>query len=164
MTDDKIIDTNVPLTAVGMHEGVSIACQQACIKLIKGVLNGNIRVFIDAEGEIVKEYRRKMHPDPNPSAGLASQFLMYIINNRGNPALIYEVSLPRREDGEYEDFPDDARLIPFDRSDRKWVALSINYQRNTKHALPIVNATDSDWLRFVQVLGEFGIVIEFICS
>lgn len=165
MVDDKIIDTNVPLTSVGMHEGASIDCQRACAQLIHNVLRGNIRVLIDAEGEILKEYRKKMYPDPNPSAGLASQFLMHLFTYRADISRVREVSLPRRGDGkddEYEDWPDDPRLSHFDRSDRKWVALAVRYMRDENPA-PIINAMDNDWEHFVDIFIELGIMIEFIC-
>lgn len=64
-----------------------------------------------------------------------------------------------------KDFNDDAVLSPalssviHDRSDRKWVAASLSaFSMGVNNK--IVNATDTDWLSWEQVLASHGVVVE----
>lgn len=162
MVEAKIVDTNVPLVAASTEKW-SIDCQKACLEVIRRILRGEILLILDDAGEVLQEYRNQMYPDPNPSAGLASQFLMYVLTNQGNQDRVQRVPLPKNAEGEYAHFPNDPRVGGFDRSDRKWVAISVGYRHNTGLTAPIVNATDSDWLHFEAIFEELGIVIEFLC-
>lgn len=161
MVENKIVDTNVPLTAVDSK--ISLICQKACVQLVEAVLNEEVRVVIDTSNEVVQEYRHNMYPDPNPAAGLASQFLMYILTNQYTDTRVSRVEITKDKKGNYEDFPSDARLAEFDPSDYKWVALSVAYSKETGETAPIVNATDSDWLHFEDVFNDLAIDLEFLC-
>ena len=120
--------------------------------------------MIDSNSEALKEYRRQMYPDPNPSAGLASQFLMYLLTNQYNPERVYRVSIGKDDAGKYVAFPIDDDLAGFDLSDRKWVVISIGFKEGTQEDAPIVNATDSDWLHYEKAFNRLGIQIEFLCK
>jgi hypothetical protein len=157
----RIVDTNVPLTAIAT-EGAP-ACRKACIQLIREIFNGNIVVVIDNLDKALKEYRDNMYPDPAPSAGLASQFMMYVASNRYNTTRVYQTSISQDADGEVKPFPEDATLRDFDRSDKKWVAISLSFRQKENKTAPIVNATDTDWLKFERALSELGISIELLC-
>ena len=56
------------------------------------------------------------------------------------------------------DFPNDPNLAGFDSSDRKFAAAA------RKTGVPVMNATDSDWLIHRDALTANGIVVEFICG
>lgn len=160
----KIIDTNVPITAVTTGAGIPLACKLACVNTMKQILSGEILVLLDVEGDSLREYRQQMYPDPNPSAGLASQFLMYLFNHQFDTTRVQRVSIPKLVDGSYQHFPKDKELEAFDLSDRKWVAIAIKFEEETSSKSPVVNATDSDWLHFEDALGRVGIQIDFLCK
>lgn len=159
----QIIDTNVMLTAVTTDESISSACRQSCTQFIRRVFKGEVIVVIDDDGEVLREYRRNMYPDPNPSAGLASQFMMYVLNYQYNEARIRRVSVSKTADGSYALFPKDDNLAGFDRSDQKWVVIALSCARTTGHSPPINNATDSDWLHFEHALLKHGISVQWLC-
>ncbi len=167
----KIIDTNVPLTATGANEVASEACWQECVSFIGRVLEGEIVPVIDPEDDVYREYRRNMHPDPNPGAGLADQFLMYLITNRGNEEHVRVLDLAKDDEGRYEDYPDnegnwtseDRRCKQFDEDDKKWVALAVRFKKDSQADAPIVNAADRCWTVFEPQLSLAGIVVEFLC-
>lgn|GEM_PF-2840754 len=159
----KIVDTNVPLTAVTTDVHIPLLCRQACVQLIARILRGEVIVVVDDQNEVLQEYRRNMHPDPNPSAGLASQFLMYLLTHQWNRERVYRAPLEKDSHGNYLDFPPESALATFDPSDRKWVAIAVRVNREMGQDVRICNATDSDWLNFKQVFAQLGILIEFLC-
>jgi hypothetical protein len=154
---DKIIDTNVPISAGA--EQVEPACQWECIQLLKQVLGYEVRVLMDRQGAIWREYRKHMYPDPNPDVGLAYQFLAHLLDY----SAVYYLELAQDEDGNWQAYPDDSELANFDPSDKKWVALAKTYEQETGQIAPIVNATDSDWLHFETILAKHGIQLELLC-
>jgi len=159
----KIIDTNVPLTAAGKNDAAGAECQLVCIQILRRIIEGDIAVVIDDGGEAYREYRNNMYPDPNPSAGLASQFLMYLINHQGIPKRVHRVKLSRNADGSYEDYPNDDSLSGFDADDQKWVAMALRFKKDMRKDAPIVNAADRDWRHFQSVLLAWGVRLEFLC-
>lgn len=161
MATPKIIDTNVPLTAIMTDD---MACQMQCIQVVKDILNGQIIVVMDDQNAALKEYRQQMYPDPNPSAGLASQFLMYLLTYQYNVTRVYRAKVMQNAGtGAYLLYPLVASVQKFDPSDKKWVAIALTYQQETQKPAPIVNATDSDWLHFASAFEQLGIQIEFLC-
>lgn len=162
MAKDYIVDTNVPLGAVNTENSVPISCQQKCVSLISSILNGQARAVIDDKNEAIKEYRNKMYPDPNPSAPIASWFLMYILTEYREDRVL-RLPLTQNEEGHFTTYPDDPRLASFDLSDKKWIALAKAYEEQFGEPVPIVNATDSDWLHFEKALKENGLIIELLC-
>lgn len=162
MRTPKIIDTNVPLTAVTTD--IAIPCRLACVQIVNQILKGEILVLLDENGEALREYRQQMYPDPNPSAGLASQFLMYLLNYQFNVERVRRIALRKDDNGHYLLFPQNESLAQFDLSDRKWVAIAIGYENETDRKAPIVNATDSDWLHFEEAFQNLGVQIEFLCK
>lgn len=55
-------------------------------------------------------------------------------------------------------FPLEKRTEEFDRSDRKFVAMSRTHQEHP----PIIEATDGKWLGFKEVFEEYGVHINFL--
>lgn len=152
-----VVDTNVPIVANGRaDEGdslPSIDCRQAAVEfLIK--LRATGRVVLDLAGEIQSEYRRKLLPSGQP--GVGDRFYQIVLSSA--PRLVEFVPLPKTSNGNYADFPADPRLERFDPSDRKFAALS------RRERIPVINATDSDWLEHREALAANGIEIRFLCG
>ena len=84
------------------------------------------------------------------------QFLLQVLNS--HPDRIVRVSLPQRNDGEFEDVPQQLIEQGFDRNDRKFVALAV------RGGASIANATDSDWLTFTVALNQSHVTVENICG
>ena len=167
----KIIDTNVPLTAAGVNDAATDSCQLSCVQIIKRSLAGEIVVVIDEDGEVLSEYRSNMYPDPNPSAGLASQFLIYLFNNQAISSRVHPVKLKKNADNRFVDYPDkknswqtnDIKCRHFDPDDKKWVALALRFKKETHGDAPIVNAADRCWQVFAAHLESVGIQLESLC-
>ena len=129
-----IIDTNVPIVANGRDDGerpVRLACREASIEfLLKVVARGC--VLLDALGEIQDEYRPYLNPSGQPGTG--DRFYQLIIQRYDRTE---RIEISKRADGEFTDLADEIIDSAFDRSDRKFAALSC------KVGAPVTNATDS---------------------
>lgn len=88
---------------------------------------------------------------------------MHVLNHRGNEHYTEIVEILIGDEDHPLPYPQDNRLDDFDRSDRKWVSIALAYNRKFDVIAPIVNATDSDWLHYEEILVENGINIEFLC-
>jgi hypothetical protein len=153
-----VIDTNVPIVANGRpspndHRPPSIDCRAASILFLQTVLRSGT-VLVDMAGEIQAEYRTYLNARGQP--GVGDRFYQQVINSA--PRRIERVDLPRREDGEYIDLPQQLIDANFDRSDRKFAALA--KRRNAQ----VANATDSDWLNHRVTLVGNGIRVKFVCG
>jgi hypothetical protein len=89
---------------------------------------------------------------------LGAQFLIHVLQQRHNPARVKQVRLDKMDTGAFANFPNTADLAAFDRSDRKFAALS------RKTNVPVTNATDSDWFNHLAPLNANGIKVNFICG
>jgi hypothetical protein len=116
------------------------------------VLNG--RVLLDLEGAIQGEYRRYLSPSGQPGTG--DRFYQEILHS--SPRVVERVSLEKRPDGEYQALPQTLMDIGFDPSDRKFAALA------KSENVPVVNATDSDWLERFHELQASGIKVWNLCG
>ena len=63
-------------------------------------------------------------------------------------------------DNEFGEFPKDPELANFDPDDRKFVAVAIAHCEKP----PILQAVDSQWLDFRDVLLQHGVRVQFICE
>lgn len=128
-------------------------CRLAAIEFLQEVLERGC-VVLDLAGEIQHEYRRYLSPRGQP--GVGDRFYLEILNSA--PGRVERVDLPKNEGGEYEDFPNTTEFATFDPSDRKFAALA------RRERIPVVNATDSDWLNHRTALGASGIFVRFVCG
>lgn len=153
------VDTNVPIVANGrvdLSNGArppSLGCREAAINRLVALLDKGT-VVLDAERLILEEYRRHLNPSGQPGVG----DLFYQAVLRGTVGLIEYVALPRNENGHFDDFPSDPALAGFDPSDRKFAALG------RREGIPVVAATDSDWLNDRAALLANGIQVDLICG
>ena len=135
-----------------------------CEIFVKLILNGKICAVIDDDRAAYTEYRNNMYPDPNPSSGLASNFLMHVIQNYGNDERVLRLPLAREENGEYLDWPRDPNLAGFDPADRKWVALARVFRQETGQAAPITYALERDWDNYRDALTRHGVALDPLCA
>lgn len=150
----RVIDTNVPIVANGRGTNATPDCRLAAIRYLANVLE-TARVVLDLAGEIQEEYHRYLNPHGQP--GVGDRFYLEILNS--SPQRVKRVKLRKHSaTDEFVDFPLDAALRRFDRSDRKFAAAS------KRAKAPVANATDSDWLKFRAPLAADGIVVEFVCG
>jgi hypothetical protein len=156
-----VVDTNVPkvanLATVSMEEtDIPLECILACIEAIDYVKNKRALV-IDAGDEIFNEYRRQLSMRGQP--GLGDVFMKWVKDNRWTLPETNRVHLTPKEDS-YQQFPNDNRLDDFDPSDRKFIAVANAH----KDKPPILQATDSKWWGYKEILSELGIEIKFLCN
>jgi hypothetical protein len=153
------VDTNVPIVANGRLDPSngarqpSLGCREAAIiRLMALVERGT--VVLDEERLILEEYRRHLNPSGQPGVG----DLFYQTVLRGTVGLVEYVALPRNESGHFEDFPTCPALAKFDPSDRKFAALG------RREGIPVLTATDTDWLNDRVALMANGIQVDLICG
>lgn len=152
---DVIIDTNVMVVANRQNVEVATTCEDACIRFLATVRTDHV-VLLDGGDEIRAEYAQALQTSPPHQLG--ALFLFHIYQKRYDPSRVRIVDLMKTPEGDFVDFPDTPELATFDRSDRKFAALS------AATGTPVTNATDSDWLDSRNALLESGILVDFLCG
>lgn len=155
-----LLDTNVPKTAnlatqPDPDTDVSDACVLACIEAVEHVINRR-GLIIDVGDEIFDEYRQQLAMRGQP--GVGDRFMKWVHDNRWSLPDVQRVTITRNGDS-YEEFPTHDDLNDFDRSDRKFVAVSNAHVEKP----PILQATDSKWWGWKNALAEVGIAVQFLC-
>lgn len=153
-----VVDTNVPIVANGRPDPTdeqlpSIDCRMAAIRFLQCILKSG-RILVDLAGEIQSEYRNHLNARGQP--GVGDRFYQEVLNSALR--LIERIDLPLRPDGEYLDLPQALIDAKFDPSDRKFAALA------SRENVPVINATDSDWLNHRSTLRDNGIAVTFLCG
>lgn len=153
-----VIDTNVAVVANGRAEQASPKCVLNCITQLREVqLQG--RVVLDDGMQILREYMNNLSMSGEKGAG--DYFMKWVWQNQAVPERCERVKLTPRSgtSDDFAEFPVDTRLGGFDRSDRKFVAVALASPSD-----PIVlNATDSDWWEYRELLAGHRIRIRFLC-
>ena len=155
-----IVDTNVPIVANKAAIQASGICVLACVRWLNDIQCYHTLVLDDG-WYILREYMGRLRSEGQPGVGDA--FLKWVLTNRSNPLRCEQVHITAIHDPldgrAFSEFPDDAALAGFDRSDRKFVAVA---QAHPEHP-SILNAVDPDWWQYYDALLRHGIRIEFIC-
>jgi len=155
-----VIDTNVPIVANGRgnpsrEKLPALECREAAVNFLINLLMGSsAKLVLDTGGAIQAEYHRHLHPRGQP--GVGDRFYLAVLQSA--PRLVERVDLPKRDDGEYVDMPQTLIDLGFDPSDRKFAALA------RRETIPVVNATDSDWVNHYSELSFSGIDVKFLCG
>ncbi len=155
-----IVDTNVPVVANGHSQQASPGCIGACIGRLDKLRREDILVLDDG-WIILREYIHNLRSTGQPGVGDA--FLQWVLTNQRNPRrceLVHIIVHEGPGEGHLVEFPDDAELVGFDPSDRKFVAVALAHAERP----PIVNAVDRDWWDYRDPLSKHGINVEFLCS
>lgn len=150
-----VIDTNVLVVANGAHEQAGIRCQLACIEALEGARDGT--VAIDDAQRILLEYRN--HCSFSGQPGVGDAFFRWLWNQQGNPEKCRVVAISPHAERGFAEFPADERLVNFDASDRKFVAVA----RAAGSPSPVLNATDTDWWDARVALEDHGVQVQFLC-
>ena len=158
MRTHVVVDTNVLLVASAKDDRADALCVRNCTQKLKNIRDSGA-LSIDSGFRIINEYRKGSSLSGQPGPG--DQFLLWIWTNMFNPDICESVDFTSRSgsDDDFHEFPDDPALANFDRSDRKFVAVSLA----SEHRPPILNATDSDWSDHREALEKHGVVIKFLC-
>ena len=155
-----IVDTNVPLVANGRADQASEDCVETCINILMQITEGDIKLVLDDQRRIIGEYRNKLNPSDFPGVGNA--FLKWVEVNWTNPQQCDLVSIAPIDDLEtdFQEFPIDPALADFDADDRKFIAVALAHSEKP----PILQAVDSEWWNYRDVLYRSVITVDFICE
>lgn len=152
-----VVDTNVLIAANGSDlEWISIAAKCA-LRLLR--VQQQETVCIDDGQRILSEYRRHM---PSSRRGAGDIFYLWLAQNLAKPQMCEQVRItedPNRPSA-FVECPelDDALEGMIDPSDRKFIAVANAHPQKP----PILEATDSKWIGWMQGLAAAGVQIEFI--
>ena len=151
-----IVDTNVMIVANGKAPQASLSCQEECANKLLA-LQREGKIVLDDAWHILEEYGKNLQSSGQP--GLGDAFYRWVLQNNSNPQRCerYSITTDTKRDGNFLEFPSDARLNAFDPSDRKFVALA------AVSSAPIWEAVDSDYWDHQAALQENKIVVEFLC-
>jgi hypothetical protein len=152
-----IIDTNVLISTNGRDcPQVTLKCLEETRKFLQGFIKEGV-IVLDNQWLILTEYKHKVNSTGQP--GIGDAFLKWILTNLANSQRCQQIPIHPLGDNNFLEFPDDPELEEFDRSDRKFVAVALADPDNP----PIVNAVDTDWLKFYEPLVKNGLKIQLLC-
>ncbi len=155
---EKIIDTNVPLTAAGAQTSMGDECKKACVQIINDIHDDKYILVLDDAGIILKQYLANIKKDADQ--GLAWKFMEWVLSNQGIETKVKCLQItPIGEYGDFEQLPEEVRDSGFDHSDRVFIALSVA----NDNTAPIVQASDSKWIGYEEMLARHGVRLEFPC-
>jgi len=137
---EVIVDTNVVVIANRQNVAVRESCADACVVFLSIAQSQHI-ILVDLGDEIRAEYARALRTGRPYQLG--AQFLIHVLQHQHNTTRVKRVQLAKTAGGDFADFPEAPELAGFDRSDRKFAALS------RKTGVPVTNAIDSDWADYL---------------
>ncbi len=156
-----IVDTNVAKTAnlatqPDPETNFPDECINACVAAIEHVIQKN-GLVIDAGDEIFDEYSQQLSMGGQP--GIGDSFMKWVHDHRWTLPESQRVKITKNVES-YDEFPEHEDLNSFDKSDRKFVAVSNAHSGK----LTILQATDSKWWGWKDALIQCGIAVQFICE
>lgn len=154
--NSAVVDENVPRTANGHAEQANLKCRLACVQVLRGLVESGM-VVIDAGGLIIDKYRKRLSHSGQPGVGDA--FFRHVYDNQFNDQRVERAEIAADENRGFSEFPDDAPLSGFDRSDRVFVAVTLV----SKHKPRVLNAVDSDWRDHKAALARHGVLVDELC-
>lgn len=155
-----VVDTNVAKVANGESPQASTNCVNICTNRLERIMNGEMKLVLDADWIILDEYSRNLRSSGKPGAG--DRFLAWCLRNWTTPEQCDLVSITPSEgsETEFEEFPKDSQLENFDPDDWKFVAVAHKHPEKP----PILQAVDSQWWQLRDALRRNGVTVEFICE
>ena len=154
-----VADTNVAVVANALSEQASEDCVETCAERLEEIMRGEVKLVLDDDWQILGEYAQNLH---FTGTDVGDRFLQWVLRNWRNPErcdLIHITSVDGSEN-EFEEFPDDPTLEGFDPDDRKFIAVAVAHPEKP----PILQAVDSQWSDFRDILRENGVTVAFICE
>ena len=155
-----VVDTNVPkvanlATQPDPASNFPETCVEACVNAIEHVVQTR-GLILDAGNEIYDEYMGNL--DISGQLGMGDRFMKWVNDHRWTLDVSQRVPITRSGDS-YDEFPQHGGLENFDKSDRKFVAVSNAHRKKS----PILQATDSKWWGWKEALAECGVEVAFLC-
>jgi len=157
-----VIDTNVLVTA-----NKALSCEanddvanypkllEKCVKILHEIIEKQTFVVLDADDEIISEYKPYLSFSGQP--GVGDVFFKWLHDNRHSFPESERVSIHKTTDG-YLEFPIDLYSENVDPDDMKFFAVS-----NAHQYKPIIlEATDAKWWKWATAAKRCGILIKFI--
>jgi hypothetical protein len=88
-------------------------------------------------------------------------FFKWVWDNQANPNRINQVKITPKagKSNDFEEFPNDERLSRFHAKDRTFVAVALASSQSPE----VLNASDTGWWKYRNVLREFGCEVRFLC-
>jgi hypothetical protein len=153
-----VVDTNVPVVANGRSEQADPDCVITCIDALAEIRERGI-VILDDMLLILQEYMGNLSMSGQPGPG--DIFMKWIWSVQADERHCRQVHITPLENdpGNFVEFPKDARLMAFDRNDRKFVAAALS----SGNAPELLNAVDADWAEHFVALSEASLQIKFLC-
>ena len=161
-----VIDTNVILVAKGISPQAWCSCVTACQERLDQIIEGPEKIIIDDKRAILGEYIDYLEDDDlTTDARISEHFLEWFIRNYENPEQCVQVTITLTQNGHsFEEFPNDPALSNFDPDDQKFIAVAVAYENVYEQKSPILQAVDSQWYGFREILVQNGLIVEFICE
>ena len=126
-----------------------------CVEAIEHIVkNGGL--VIDSGDEIFYEYRLNLSLSGQP--GIGDRFMKWVHDNRWKFPAEDRVTITQNNDS-YDEFPHHVKLVDFDRSDKKFIAVASAHPKKPQ----ILEATDCKWWGWKDPLMEVGITVNFLC-
>lgn len=155
-----VVDTNVPKVAnLATNPDPGFDCPDTCVEACVDAVRHVVRtrgLILDAGGEIYCEYMGQLALSGQP--GIGDLFMKWVHDNQWSLDASQRVPITRNGDS-YDEFPPHGGLENFDKSDRKFVAVSNAHSDKP----PILQATDSKWWGWKEALAECDIEVAFLC-
>ena len=152
-----VVDTNVLLVAAGLAAQSGPTCRVECGQQLRSLMTSGM-LCLDGEFEILGEYCRyfgRLKGEQGP----AHLFLKWAMTNQHNPKRVARVSIQRKPYDSY-DFHGLPDGNPFDPSDRKFIAVAVTHARRP----PVLQAADSKWLGWKEMLSDIGVQVHYLCK
>lgn len=153
-----VVDTNVPVVANGKSTQADPDCVIACITALRDIREHGV-ILLDDTLLILGEYMRNLSMSGQP--GVGDLFMKWVWAIQADPRHCQQVAItPAPGDlTNFVEFPPDAALTNFDRSDRKFVAVALASGCTPQ----ILNAVDTDWANHCAALTRNGVLLRFLC-
>ncbi len=142
-----VVDANV-WNVAQIQDGVDEECHLEALRFIHHLDSQRKRIAVDGNHLIFKEYFGQLSEQQAPYGILTRLITQGRVVHR---AIAVDEGIAR--------IPDDLERIVHDRKDRKFVAVSLSFSRPP----PVVNATDRDWVDWVDALEEHDIEVIQLC-
>jgi hypothetical protein len=147
-----IVDTNVPIVANGDNQETSYECRFHTVDFLESLMNSGT-LIVDVEGLVEQEYYNNLRIG---YPGVGNRFLQHFFSAHSHRVSRIELG-PETKSG-YECLEFKGSLKNFDKSDRKFAALSVVTGR------PVYVSVDSDWVISKDDLRKSGVKFTCLCG
>ena len=167
--DTVIIDTNVMVVANGKTAAPQARCKCIirCRARLAEIFRGTEKVLLDDKKRITDEYKANLNKK-GYGRGHGDRFWLELMRRmwREEEKFIrVHITSLTGNGTDFEEFPnEDASLKDFHKKDRKFVAVALAYQRDSRQESPILKAEDSGWEEFRSALASHGVRVDSICE